>query len=158
MKLTYEDILRLIPHRPPFLFVKSAEIIGDREIHGICAWDTDNPAFLGHFPEFPIVPGVLLIEAAAQLTGVQVVHSNFTTITPDKDDHPLGVLTLVRKATITRPVFPGVAVQYRITIDPPIGSMVIARCEAFTEAGNQRVLKCELGFASVRPSQLLPNL
>ncbi len=75
MKLNIEEIKKLIPHRDPFLFVDTCEIIipGD---HGKSEklFSTNEYFFKGHFPDNPIVPGVIIIEAMAQTAGIVVSY------------------------------------------------------------------------------------
>ena len=75
MKLNTEEIKKLIPHRDPFLFVDTCEIIipGD---HGKSEklFSTNEYFFKGHFPINPIVPGVIIIEAMAQTAGIVVSY------------------------------------------------------------------------------------
>ncbi len=70
-KLSIEDIKKVLPHRDPFLFLNSLEIIKD-DISGIghIKFLDDHPFFKGHFPNDPIVPGVIILEALAQAAGV----------------------------------------------------------------------------------------
>lgn len=71
-----DRIKRMIPHRDPFLLIDSVRDIhkGERAI-GVKLLTPDEPYFRGHFPEQPIMPGVLLIEALAQTAGVLVVDT-----------------------------------------------------------------------------------
>ena len=65
------DILRLLPHRYPFLMVdRVIEMRGDEHAIGIKNITANEPHFLGHFPENPVMPGVLMIEGMAQTAGV----------------------------------------------------------------------------------------
>ena len=75
MIINKEKIKELIPHRPPFLFVDSCEIITPGE-HGISYrfFKEDEYFFEGHFPSNPIVPGVIIIEAMAQTAGIVVSY------------------------------------------------------------------------------------
>ena len=75
MKLNYEQILDLIPHRPPFLFIDDCEIIEDGK-KGIASrvFKSDEYFFKGHFPDNPIVPGVIIVEAMAQTAGIVVSY------------------------------------------------------------------------------------
>ncbi len=75
MIINKEKIKELIPHRPPFLFVDSCEIITPGE-HGISSrfFSEDEYFFEGHFPSNPIVPGVIIIEAMAQTAGIVVSY------------------------------------------------------------------------------------
>jgi beta-hydroxyacyl-ACP dehydratase FabZ len=71
LPLTYEDIIKILPHRHPFLFVDMiTELeLGERVV-GIKNVTISEPFFEGHFPGNPIMPGVLVIEAMAQVGGI----------------------------------------------------------------------------------------
>jgi 3-hydroxyacyl-[acyl-carrier-protein] dehydratase len=71
-----EEILRRIPHRPPFLLIDRAEDYRPhRSIVGIKSVSINEPYFVGHFPGRPVMPGVLIIEALAQTGGVLMSKS-----------------------------------------------------------------------------------
>lgn len=71
-----EEILQLIPHRPPFLLIDRAEDYRPhRSIVGIKTVTINEPWFQGHFPNHPVMPGVLIIEALAQSGGVLMSKS-----------------------------------------------------------------------------------
>ena len=78
MKLSKEEIMKIIPHREPFLFLNSIDIT-ENGISGIgyITFSKDEDFFKGHFPNNPIVPGVIIIEALAQTAGV-VAGQQFT--------------------------------------------------------------------------------
>lgn len=72
----YEDIIKFLPHRPPFLWVDKIEIISSgQEGIGYKKITSDMDFFKGHFPDNPIMPGVLQIEAMAQTAGCVVVEA-----------------------------------------------------------------------------------
>ncbi|HTQ12408.1 MAG TPA: 3-hydroxyacyl-ACP dehydratase FabZ [Rhizomicrobium sp.] len=74
--LGIEIIKTLLPHRAPFLFVeKLSDIVADESAVGWKAVSFNEPHFLGHFPEYSVMPGVLIVEAMAQTAGALVVHS-----------------------------------------------------------------------------------
>jgi 3-hydroxyacyl-[acyl-carrier-protein] dehydratase len=74
--LDVEQIKKLLPHRAPFLFVeKLADIVPNQSATGYKAVSFNEPHFQGHFPEFAVMPGVLIVEAMAQTAGALVVHS-----------------------------------------------------------------------------------
>jgi len=71
LPLYYEDIIKIIPHRYPFLMVdRIIDIEYGRKVVGIKNVTANEPFFMGHFPENPIMPGVLIVEAMAQTGGV----------------------------------------------------------------------------------------
>lgn len=148
----------LIPHRAPFLFVKSAVVVSATEVSGTAVWDADNPAFEGHFPGFPIVPGVLMVEAAAQLAGVliayQATHAAANTDgAGEKETRPLGMLVGVRRASFHKPVYPDMPVHYCVKLGNAIGGMASIIAEAVDGEG-ARVFKGEVNVAAVDSARL----
>ena len=100
------DILQLLsylPHRYPFLLVdRIFAIRGDDGCVGVKNVTFNEPQFQGHFPERPVMPGVLLIEAMAQTAAVLVVH----TLGPEAEGKLVYFMS-VDNARFRRPVFPG---------------------------------------------------
>ena len=101
--LDIEQIKKLLPHRPPFLFVERlAEIVKMESATGYKAVSANEPHFLGHFPEYAVMPGVLLIEAMAQTAGALVVYSlGFA-----RESRIVYFMT-IEKARFRKPVRPG---------------------------------------------------
>ena len=101
MNLNIEAIKELIPHRDPFLFVDNCEIIIPGE-HGKSEklFSKDEYFFKGHFPNNPIVPGVIIVEALAQTAGI-VVSENL------KEKQEKSVLFMsISKAKFRKPILP----------------------------------------------------
>jgi 3-hydroxyacyl-[acyl-carrier-protein] dehydratase len=98
-----EEILRRIPHRPPFLLVDRAEDYRPhRSIVGIKAVTMNEPFFVGHFPGQPVMPGVLIIEAMAQSGGILMSKSL------DIDTRGKGIMFIsVDNCRFRNPVKPG---------------------------------------------------
>ena len=69
MILTYEEILQLVPQQAPFRFIDSINSIEETSIQCSYTFKHDESFYKGHFPDNPITPGVILIEAAAQMSG-----------------------------------------------------------------------------------------
>src|SRR5512140_3770231 len=96
------DAIRdILPHRYPFLLVDRIEEMEAERIVGIKNVTINEPFFVGHFPDFPVMPGVLIIEAMAQVAGVLVLKS-----IPDRANK-LVLLASVEEAKFRRPVLPG---------------------------------------------------
>jgi beta-hydroxyacyl-ACP dehydratase FabZ len=99
--LDINEIRAILPHRYPFLLVdKIVELEADR-IVGIKNVTNTEPHFTGHFPDFPVMPGVLIVEAMAQTAGVLVLKS-----IPDREKK-LVLLVAIENARFRRPVVPG---------------------------------------------------
>ena len=99
--LDINEIREILPHRYPFLLVDRIVEIEDERIVGIKNVTANEPHFTGHFPDFPVMPGVLIIEAMAQTAGVLVLKS-----IPDRANK-LVLLVAVENARFRRPVVPG---------------------------------------------------
>ena len=74
--LDIEQLKKLLPHRAPFLFVERlSDIVPFKSANGHKAVSYNEPHFQGHFPQFSVMPGVLVVEALAQTAGALIVHS-----------------------------------------------------------------------------------
>src|SRR3954453_7564814 len=108
--LDINEIRAILPHRYPFLLVdRIVEMEADRVV-GIKQVTANEPHFTGHFPDFPVMPGVLIIEAMAQTAGVLVLHSM-----PDHDNK-LVLLVAIENARFRRPVVPGDTLRMEMKI------------------------------------------
>jgi 3-hydroxyacyl-[acyl-carrier-protein] dehydratase len=104
-------ILKLLPHRYPFLLVdRIVDMDGDNSAVGIKNVTINEPFFQGHFPDFPVMPGVLLIEGMAQTAGALCV-SNL----PNPYEPQLVYFMTIDRARFRRPVMPGDTVHYHMT-------------------------------------------
>jgi len=103
------EIMKLLPHRYPFLLVdKIIDIDGDDSAIGIKNVTANEPHFTGHFPDNPIMPGVLIIEGMAQTAGILVgAARNF---------QEKVILAKIGKASFSRLVRPGEQVVYAAKI------------------------------------------
>jgi len=108
--LNIGDLLNLLPHRYPLLLIdRVVELVRAKRIVAIKNVTINEPFFVGHFPGYPIMPGVLIIEAMAQ-AGAALL---FTEVT-ERDDKLL-LFTGIERAKFRRPVSPGD--QLRIEVD-----------------------------------------
>ena len=99
--LDNDAIRAILPHRYPFLLVDRIIEMDAEHVVGIKNVTANEPFFLGHFPDFPVMPGVLIVEAMAQTAGVQVLST-----IPDRHNK-LVYLVSVDHARFRRPVRPG---------------------------------------------------
>src|SRR3954468_24356253 len=103
VELDVEQVKRLLPHRPPFLLIDRLTVVtsGESAI-GWKAVTITEPHFAGHFPQYSVMPGVLIVEAMAQTAGALVVHSLGLT-----DQKRMVYFMTIDKARFRRPVHPG---------------------------------------------------
>ncbi len=134
-----QDVMSVIPHRPPFLFV--SRISDCTEAHAVGHHQfTSESFFTGHFPGHPIVPGVILIEGLAQTLA-------YLALKQVPEDAVM--LTGVEDCVIRASVHPGDEVTYKVSIVRTKLRMVIAECEVLV--GQKHVLKAKLkGFIGRR--------
>ena len=110
--LNYEQIKRLLPHRAPFLFVERiTEIIPGESATGWKSVSINEPHFIGHFPEYAVMPGVLIIESMAQTAGALVVHT-----LGHYDDKRVVYFMTIDKARFRRPVHPGALLRIPVRV------------------------------------------
>ena len=107
-----EDILQTLPHRYPMLLIdRVINVRTDYSGTGIKNVTFNEPCFLGHFPDRPVYPGVMMIEAMAQTAGVIGIRSNPGT------EKPRAVYFLtVDKCKFRKPVIPGDTIEYHLRL------------------------------------------
>ncbi len=105
------EIMNYLPHRYPFLLVDRIVAFEEKKsISGIKNVTINEPFFQGHFPGHPIMPGVLLLEAMAQVGGVFALKSN-----PDAKNKVLYFMS-IDKAKFRKPVVPGDQVRFDLEL------------------------------------------
>jgi 3-hydroxyacyl-[acyl-carrier-protein] dehydratase len=115
--LDVNEIRRILPHRYPFLLVDRIVELEAERIVGIKNVTVNEPFFGGHFPDFPVMPGVLIVEAMAQTAGVLILRA-----IPDRDNK-LVFLVSVDAARFRKPVVPGDQLRLEMTIIKRKGSV-----------------------------------
>ncbi len=107
------EILKMIPHRYPILLVdKVKEIVAGESCVGIKNVTFNEPHFMGHFPNHPVMPGVLIIEAMAQTAAVLVVE----TVGQAQAGGKIVYFTSIDGAKFRRPVVPGDVVELHLKV------------------------------------------
>lgn len=128
-EIDINEIRAVLPHRYPFLLVdRIRDIELDRRIVGIKNVTVNEPFFQGHFPDRPIMPGVLILEAMAQVGGVLAMKSSPTS------GPPAVYLTGVDQAKFRKPVVPGDQIRFEVEVvkrRPPFWKM---QAKAFVES------------------------
>ena len=116
------EVLKILPHRYPFLLIdRVLELVRMKRIVALKNVSITDPFFQGHFPDKPIMPGVLIVEAIAQAGGLLLL-----TEVPNRDEM-LMVFTGIEKARFRRPVVPGD--QLRIEVEVRAWRVTAARLE-----------------------------
>ncbi|MDB9771918.1 3-hydroxyacyl-ACP dehydratase FabZ [Alphaproteobacteria bacterium] len=110
--LFHNEIIDLIPHRYPFLLVdKITNIVVHKSVTGIKSVTFNEPFFQGHFPQYPIMPGVLILESMAQTAACLVSYSDKSLSTNN-----LVFFTGIEKAKFRKPVTPGCILNLNINV------------------------------------------
>ncbi len=113
--LDINQIQKILPHRPPFLLVdRIIELDPGKRVVGLKNVSMNEPFFVGHFPDFPVMPGVLIVEAMAQTGGILALG--------DGGGHPneladkLVFFASIEKARFRRPVVPGDQLRMEVKV------------------------------------------
>lgn len=139
--LTVNEIKDLIPHRYPMLLVDRIEdIVPQEKATGFKAVTQNEPFFQGHFPDYPIMPGVLIIEAMAQTAGALVCHG-----LPESVKKRQVFFMSIDEARFRKPVVPGHLLEMRVIKIQSRRHVWKFRGEAFVEG----VLHAESTFTAM---------
>ena len=142
VELGITEILKILPHRYPFLLVdRILEVEPGKRVVGIKNVTFNEEFFQGHFPGNPVMPGVLIVEAMAQVAGVGLLAS-----IPDAKNKLL-YLTGVDRCKFRRPVFPGD--QLRIEAEIVSLKMRLSKCRAKATVDGNLCAEAELTSAVV---------
>ena len=136
------EILTLLPHRYPFLLVdKIIEIDSDESAIGIKNVTVNEPHFMGHFPDHPIMPGVLLIEGMAQTAGAICARKS-------RSGSNLVYFMTIDNARFRKPVVPGDRVEYHVVKQKQRGNIWKFHCDA--KVDGQLVAEADIGAMIVK--------
>ena len=140
MKLTTKEIMDIIPHRQPFLLIDTVEELepGVRAVAKKCV-SYNEPFFAGHFPQEPVMPGVLIVEALAQ-TGVVALLGK------PENKGKIAYFGAINSAKFKHKVVPGDVLTLEVEIIKEKGPMGIGRAKATKQDGKVAVM-AELTFA-----------
>ncbi|BDC52812.1 3-hydroxyacyl-[acyl-carrier-protein] dehydratase FabZ [Bryobacterales bacterium F-183] len=122
--LDIQAIRDILPHRYPFLLVDKIVEMSEEHIVGIKNVTVNEPFFIGHFPDFPVMPGVLIVESMAQVAGTLVLKS-----IPDRHNK-LVLLASVDEAKFRKPVRPGDQLRIEMRMEKRKATVVKMRGEA----------------------------
>jgi len=140
MIIKHDEINKLIPHRDPFLFIDTCEIlISGISGVGLRLFKEEEFFFKGHFPNYPIVPGVVLIEAMAQTAGV-VISKKFE----DYDDKSVLFMSIY-KAKFRKPVLPNDKIFFYVNFLNKVKS--VYKFSGIAKNNEQKV--CEAEFSAM---------
>src|SRR5262245_7571477 len=143
--LDINEIQRILPHRYPFLLIdRVVDLERKQRIVALKNVSINEPFFAGHFPDMPIMPGVLIVEAIAQAGGALLL-----TEVEDRDDK-LMVFTGIDRAKFRKPVSPGdqLRLEVEVTGWRSVPGMTAAKMQGYAWVGDKRVaeaiVSCQL--------------
>ena len=127
MVLEITDIMKILPHRPPMLLVdRIIEIDPFKSATGIKNVTMNEPFFVGHFPDHPIMPGVLILEAMAQVGGVAMLY-------PEENRGKIAMFGGMENIKFKRPVVPGDQLVTKSHIVRVRGDFGMLHCDGYVD-------------------------
>jgi 3-hydroxyacyl-[acyl-carrier-protein] dehydratase len=154
LSLDIQEILKILPHRYPFLLIdRVTELRRTKRIVAIKNVSVNEPFFVGHFPATPIMPGVLVVEAMAQAGGVLLL-----TEFPDREQKLL-LFTGIERAKFRRPVTPGD--QLRIEVDVLVwrgnAGRMLGKAYLGDKVACEAIITCRLVDKRVKKAEAAPS-
>ncbi|WP_126651957.1 bifunctional UDP-3-O-[3-hydroxymyristoyl] N-acetylglucosamine deacetylase/3-hydroxyacyl-ACP dehydratase [Chryseobacterium aureum] len=130
-------IMKLMPHRPPFLLIDKVLELSDSHVVGLKNVTMNEPFFVGHFPKEPVMPGVLQVEALAQTGGILVLAS-----VPDPENYSTYFIK-IDKVKFKRKVIPGDTLIFKIELIEPIRRGIV-HMQGYGYVGDAVAVEAEL--------------
>lgn len=139
MVLEIEEIMKILPHRPPMLLVdRILEIDPFKSATGLKNVTMNEPFFVGHFPDCPIMPGVLVLEAMAQVGGVAMLY-------PDEHRGKIALFGGMENIKFKKPIVPGDSLITRAEIVKVRGEFGVLHADGYVE--DVQVAQADFKFA-----------
>jgi 3-hydroxyacyl-[acyl-carrier-protein] dehydratase len=139
MTMDIHDILKRLPHRYPFLLVdRVLELDSGKRIVALKNVTINEPYFVGHFPQRPVMPGVMMLESLAQVAAILA----FDIIGPERGKNALFYFAGIDKARFKRVVEPGDQLTMHVTLDRMKASIV--KFSGRSMVGDQLAVEAEL--------------
>lgn len=131
------QIKNILPHRPPFLLIDKVLEMSDSHVVGMKNVTMNEPFFIGHFPDDPIMPGVLQVEAMAQVGGILALST-----VPDPENY-LTLFLKIDKVRFKQKVVPGDTIVFKLDLISPI-RRGICHMQGYGYVGNKVVIEAEM--------------
>lgn len=140
-KINIAKIMELLPHRYPFLLVDRVESVEEGKIHAIKNVTFNEPQFTGHFPESPIMPGVLMVEALAQVSGI---YCYTKLLKPEELGNKFMFFAKIDNVKFKNPIVPGDIMNMFVTVDAFNGTLLKTHGEV--KVDNNLACSADLGL------------